>query len=585
MDWRYCIICQKPSIEHLQCPASSKRKDSGVGYRSFANNIKEFNTLGLLPMDINIDLFDEGTGIEETLANHKALWHKYCRDRFSNTKLSRAKKRKLAEASIDEAGSPIKSRRSSIKEASTKDCCFFCEKPDSKSNLHQAETCKVVEKVRDCAVLLNDGKLIAKLSNRDMVALDAKYHTACLVSLYNRARDKRSATLKKSHTTISDLDELAFAQVVSYIDEILEEGDEDIPVFKMSELGKLFFSKLQELEEDIGGMIKQAKEKDSEACHLAEAANIVRRDMLRVKNTFNGAFQPNCQKNAIPVSLKILIDTILKGSSIVNKETAAESADIVPNQASLTIAQLLMFNSISRIRVRKEPSTNHHIREKECPLPIYAALKIHGATRDRSLIDAFFKLGMCISYDRVLSISTDIANSVTTRYEREAVVCPSKLRNGLFTTAAVDNIDHNPSSTTSKDSFHGTAISLAQHPTSEERGNERNIDTFDPSQCSSSKKVAQLPSCYCDVPPVTVSSTELCAPKITGRIKSHPITSDRGKEEEKDWLENINELLSREECNQHDTVSWAASVLCIFSDLLACHHYSSSYVFGAHSLA
>ena len=33
-----------------------------------------------------------------------------------------------------------------------------------------------------------------------------------------------------------------------------------------------------------------------------------------------------------------------------------------------------------------------------------------------------------------------------------------------FTTAAIDNIDHNPSSTTAKESFHGTGISLLQHP-------------------------------------------------------------------------------------------------------------------------
>jgi len=32
----------------------------------------------------------------------------------------------------------------------------------------------------------------------------------------------------------------------------------------------------------------------------------------------------------------------------------------------------------------------------------------------------------------------------------------------LFTVGAVDNIDHNPSARTTKDSFHGTAISLFQ---------------------------------------------------------------------------------------------------------------------------
>ena len=136
-------------------------------------------------------------------------------------------------------------------------------------------------------------------------------------------------------------------------------------------------------------------------------------------------------------------------------------------------------------------------------------------------------------------------------------MCPSKLHKGLFTTAAVGNIDHNPSSTTSQDSFHGT-ISLVQHPTSEVKGGERNIDTFDVFQCISSKKVAQLPSCYHDVPPVTVPSTELYAPKISGRIKFHPIISELGKEEEKDWLQNAKELLWREEHNHHGTMSWAA---------------------------
>ena len=234
--------------------------------------------------------------------------------------------------------------------------------------------------------------------------------------------------------------------MVSYIDEKLE--DEDVTVLKMSELAQLFSSKLEELEVEHGRInssrLKERiltafqdltavaqgrdvllvlkedigeKKKDSEAYHLAKAASIVRRDMLRVKNTFKGTFQRSCQKDAILVSLKILIDMIIKGSS-VNKETAANTPDM-PKPASLAIAQLLMFNSISRARDRKEPSNTHHTRDKECPLPIYASLKIHGATRDRSLIDAFFKLGMCISYDRVLSISTDIANSVIARYERE----------------------------------------------------------------------------------------------------------------------------------------------------------------------
>ena len=33
----------------------------------------------------------------------------------------------------------------------------------------------------------------------------------------------------------------------------------------------------------------------------------------------------------------------------------------------------------------------------------------------------------------------------------------------VFTTAGIENIDHNPSATTAKSSFHGTAISFIQH--------------------------------------------------------------------------------------------------------------------------
>ena len=47
------------------------------------------------------------------------------------------------------------------------------------------------------------------------------------------------------------------------------------------------------------------------------------------------------------------------------------------------------------------------------------------------------------------------------------------MKKNLFTTTAVDNIDHNPSSSIASDSFHGTGISLLQHPTREEKGEPR----------------------------------------------------------------------------------------------------------------
>lgn len=66
-------------------------------------------------------------------------------------------------------------------------------------------------------------------------------------------------------------------------------------------------------------------------------------------------------------------------------------------------------------------------------------------------------------YGRVLRLSAEMENSVCQRFETEQVACPPSLGGKVFTTAAVDIIDHSPSSPNAKDSFHGTGISSVQH--------------------------------------------------------------------------------------------------------------------------
>lgn len=106
---------------------------------------------------------------------------------------------------------------------------------------------------------------------------------------------------------------------------------------------------------------------------------------------------------------------------------------------------------------------------------MYIGLMLHAQTRKRELVDRLSHLGLSISYDRILRLTAQMGSSVCEQFNREQVVCPPKLCGNVFTTAAVDNIDHNTSSTTSKESFHGTGISLFQHPTFESEGVDRNI--------------------------------------------------------------------------------------------------------------
>ncbi len=55
--------------------------------------------------------------------------------------------------------------------------------------------------------------------------------------------------------------------------------------------------------------------------------------------------------------------------------------------------------------------------------------------------------------------------AICERFEENKFVAPACLRKGLFTMGALDNLDHNPSSTISLNSFHGIGISLFQFPT------------------------------------------------------------------------------------------------------------------------
>ena len=165
MDWKLCIICQSNTAERLQCPSNSKRKDAGAGYSSFVNNLQEFLKIDMLPVNLNVNFLNEGKGIEQSLKDHQALWHKTCRDLFNNTKVRHAQKRASDKGEQEpnlrqkERGSPIKARRTSCAAQSEyldMNECLFCDKPDKPSNLRSASTLEIDRKVRECAVLLND---------------------------------------------------------------------------------------------------------------------------------------------------------------------------------------------------------------------------------------------------------------------------------------------------------------------------------------------------------------------------------------------------------------------------------------------
>ena len=586
-NWGLCALCQTDTNEPLQCPARTTKPPIGRGYVTLAENLLQFQELGHMPMHLDLGRLDSGGGLEATLVANSAKWHKTCRLKFNQTKLERMKQKTLLDTQSGAGTSTIHTRSSASLPSSDKSLCFFCNQPAGSTVLHEASTYQLDQNVRECALQLKDTELLAKLAPGDMIALEAKYHLNCLAMLYKRAQQ---AMPKEEDADEARLHGIAFAELVAFMEDM---RDEDCsPVFKLADLGNLYRARLEQLgatvdhrvhttrlkirllavfpqlrehtegrdkllsfEKDIGPALRKACDHDNDAMHLVRAAQVVRREMFNTKFNFDGSFQPECQREAVPTSLLALVNMILDGANIKHQ---TQLVDAATSASALTVSQLLVFNSVKHSRQAKSPSTVRHNRDRETPLPLYVALKVHGATRSRGLVDTLYHLGICVSYDRLLQVSSDVANGLCQRFRMEDVVCPPKMRTGLFTTAAVDNIDHNPSSTTAKDSFHGTGISLMQHPSPNFAGFDRGVLVLDQST-SGTRSISSLPTTYASVPPAVLKTKQFTAPRVQSPVRPQTAEAvDAASADEFRWLEAVMAALEKKKLDKADWVSWSA---------------------------
>lgn len=423
--------------------------------------------------------------------------------------------------------------------------CFFCG--SNESNLHQVTTFILDKRVRESALKLEDTVLLAKLSVGDLISQEAVYHNKCLVSLYNRA--DRLDTVTDISKKNRENEGIALAELISYIEETKQVSIE-CSVFKLSDLVKLYSDRLTQLgyeivgkihstqlknrilanipdlqahkqgrhvllvfEDDIGSALKTVQNEncDDEAIILAKASKIVRRDMLQSGFVFDGKFEANVQKESVSPSLLYLVSMILRGSNIeMNSQVVRET------QTALTLSQLLLYNSTFR-QASKQSAKITHMRSRETPLPVFVGMLIHAKTRKKGLINKLFELGLSIPYNRVIELSEQLGSQVISRFEKENVVYPTNLKKTLFTTSAVDNIDHNPSSTTASDSLHGTAISLFQYPSFENEG----LIVNESVNYEAKKRKLILPDDYANVPPIIMPKDDPVVPPSYAVIKQN----------------------------------------------------------------
>lgn len=369
-----------------------------------------------------------------TFKSNCAKWHKSCRNNFSARQLGRKsasaeKRSSAARVSNVEIRDPA-SENTGIKRVCTRSefkcenplratvpVCLFCDMPeDAHHPLHEVSTLDMVDKrVQECALVLSDNRLLAKLATGDMVAIEAKYHANCLAQLYNRRRSFERERFKQFTSARNERhDSIAFAELTAYINDIRQvEGI--FPVFKLVDLKNMYTNRLQQFdasavthvnstrlkekllayfpemsahndgrdivlafEGGMGAALSKAcnSDADDDAIHLARAAEIVRQNIFDSEWKFENSLYNESQERSVPQSLLTLISMILEGPSIDIQLSEHR------NPAALSIAQLVAFNSVRR----KRSSTNRvltvvrHAKDRETPLPLYVGLAVHAAT-------------------------------------------------------------------------------------------------------------------------------------------------------------------------------------------------------------
>lgn len=479
LDWSRCIFCQELRDDPLTDPARNTKEDKQSGLTNLCKNLREFQKLGSIPCNVNFDALDSGDGLEANLTLKGAKYHKKCSLLFNNSRLQREQQKRSVENTLPINSTPLSTRSSSGLDSSTcgeEASCIFCQGPSRRGHPLSRLTSSGESTIRSLAITRNDTKVLVALHGWEGKK-GVWYHKEHY-ALY--LKEKK---VKLDIDTTQDAHKNAFSSIIQHIHD--EKGSkENAPAFEMPKLAELYKNKLQEQGVDVEVHSSRLKGKILEHFADLEALGTPgQKTMITFKEDLNTSVRVECASPGGDIDIlnraaDILRRSIFNHSSVSWQEmTEEELHTSTPaflknfmrrlidgpsasenDLAVSTICQLVIFN------VRKKPTglLRRHDARRETALPVYVGLKLYG-TKSKELVSIFHELGMGLSYDRVKTILHERANNASAQYQQDGVVCPLSMELGVFTTACVDNLDHNTSSTLANSAFHGTAISLMQH--------------------------------------------------------------------------------------------------------------------------
>ena len=240
--------------------------------------------------------------------------------------------------------------------------------------------------------------------------------------------------------------DVALLEVISYMFERKQAAGDNLATFRLADLVKLYTDRILQLgvtdpsgnstrlreqimhhvpkvgvdldcfkqrsdillasKKDVGPALARVNEYDDDMV-VSEAAEILRRQILECKASFEGSFEDSYMNSCSPPMLLNFV------SSVSHDTNIKSHMDVGASKPDVALAQLIQFNCFAKYNATARYQS--HSKDIEHVFPVFMGLSVHSKTRKKEIVNTLFEYGLSISYDRVLEISTQLGDAVVKR--------------------------------------------------------------------------------------------------------------------------------------------------------------------------
>ena len=469
--------------------------------------------------------------------------------------------------------------------------CFICD-TDNGARLWKAATFGLNSRVKYCANVTKNEKLLRKFVDGDLIAIEAEYHVGCLSKLYREAAAHERGTNGNTKEEIVKR-ELIFQELIDYLEgyrgtltripmcniskmyqnELTNHGLDGI--VHTTRLRGIILAAIPDITEvqhqngtwdlvfdsDLSEKVNEMDRMDTEfsaseqVMLFAKLSKFFRKDILSKKQSFNGKFTEESERSSVPDSLITFLRMLIDGPSFLSSNSSENRFSSEP--IVLSVAQQITYNTVDK---RSLTATHtRHLKDRVTPFPLYVGIKTY-LQSGHHMVDILHSRGISVSYSVVKNLSIDIANSVIKFWDEKGLVVPPGAKKGCFTIVGFDNVDWNAMAALSKaaSTIHGTIIVVHQFQI-DNNGFDQNVDILC-KEASGLKSIKMLPPYYNNVGDdyVITDDDKLYIPSVNTTITPHSIPSSELLRAQFLWLEHASQLVQKAQLDKKDWVSFSA---------------------------